>query len=600
MDDQVAEIKLKTDIVSIIGERLELKKAGRNYKASCPFHGEKTASFMVSPELQIFKCFGCSEGGDVYSFLEKYEGMEFPEALKYLAERAGVTLKRNNFGEATEREKLTQINSETLKFYNYMLLSHPLGKRALEYLQKDRGLTLETIKEFDLGYSPENSYLLSGFLVGKKKFKPADIQLTGTGIARGNDVYDRFNGRVIFPLFDHRGNPIGFAGRILPWDKRDTGKYINSPETPIYHKSNVLFGLNKTRQFIKKKKVAIVVEGELDAISSYQAGIKNIVAIKGSALTENQVRLLSRFAGKFILALDSDMAGDAAARRGLTIASNLGVEVKVAKITNFKDPDEAARGDINSYKNDLIHSEGVWDYLIDSVFSRYKAETGLGKAAISKELSPIIGEIEDKIVQAHYMNVVARRLGVPLEAVSEQISKSEKTQEPPKIVEIPKEETVKDRKYLLEARLLTMAFQSDPKIFLKDSVAALISSPFNLKLVEEYKKYASDNKNYNVADFGKSLPPELFEGFSKMVFEDEQGVTENVEELEKELDLVQKELKILEVKVNLKNLAAEMRNLEATGDKEKLLKAQNKFNKLAKTLSGYTESEDSSIILNEG
>ena len=413
MNDQVAEVKAKTDIVSIISERIELKKAGRNYKANCPFHGEKTASFMVSPELQIFKCFGCSEAGDVFSFLEKFEGMEFPEALKYLADRAGVKLTRGTFGDSTEKEQLIEINIQTLKFYNYMLTNQPVGKRALDYLLKDRGLKMEIIKEFQLGYSPENSYPLSNFLIGKKKFSPKMIQTAGIGIPSGANIYDRFSGRVIFPLFDHRGNPIGFAGRVLPWDKRDTGKYINSPETPLYHKSSVLFGLNLTRPLIKKKKVAIVVEGELDLISSYQAGIKNVVAIKGSALTEDQVRLLSRFAPKFILALDSDFAGDAAARRGISVAENSGVEVKVAKITGFKDPDEAARGNIDSFKFDLIHAEGVWDFLIDSVMKRFNAETGEGKAKISKELVPILSEIEDKIVQSHYAKRCCREISVP-------------------------------------------------------------------------------------------------------------------------------------------------------------------------------------------
>src|SRR5258706_4892154 len=351
MNDQVAEVKSKTDIVTIIGERIELKKAGRNFKASCPFHGEKTASFMVSPELQIFKCFGCSEAGDVYSFLEKFEGMEFPEALKYLADRAGVKLVRGNSDASSEKEKLIEIHSQALKLYNNMLLNDPAGKRALDYLQKDRGLKIETIKEFQIGYAPENSYPLSNFLITTKKFSPKEIELAGIGIPSGQNVYDRFNGRVILPLYDHRGNPIGFAGRILPWDKRETGKYINSTETPIDNKSSVLFGLNITKPFIKKKGIAIVVEGELDLISSYQAGIKNVVAIKGSALTEEQVRLLSRFAQKFILALDSDMAGDAAARRGLTLASNSRVEVKGAKITEFKNTDEAGRGNTELYKN---------------------------------------------------------------------------------------------------------------------------------------------------------------------------------------------------------------------------------------------------------
>jgi DNA primase len=601
MNDQVAEVKSKTDIVSIIGERIELKKAGRNYKANCPFHGEKTPSFMVSPELQIFKCFGCSEAGDVFSFLEKYEGMEFPEALKYLADRAGVKLIRGDFGASTEKEKLIDINIQTLKFYNYMLLTQPTGKQALEYLQKDRGLKLETIKEFQLGYSPENSYPLSNFLIGKKKFAPSDIERAGIGIPSGANIYDRFAGRVIFPLFDHRGNPIGFAGRILPWDKRDTGKYINSPETPIYHKSSVLFGLNITRPLIKKKGVAIVVEGELDLISSYQAGIKNIVAIKGSALTEEQVRLLSRFAPKFILALDSDMAGDAAARRGLTVAENSGVEVKVAKITGFKDPDEAARGDIDSYKNDLIHAEGVWDYLIDSVMGRFNPATGAGKAKISKELTPILSDIEDKIVQAHYANLVAEKLGVPLEAVTEQISKATaKPQEASESVKasIDKPEG-RSRHDLLEERLLTLSFQSDPTILLKPKVMELVLNPLNIRILEELTKFLKTNKKYTNGNFGAALPKELFDGFAKTVLNENQELMDKPDELKKELDLVQKELKILGTKDNLKLLTLRMREFEKSGDKDKLLKAQNEFNKLAKNLASLDATANSGIIFSE-
>jgi len=185
MDNQVQEVKSRTDIVSIIGERLELKKAGRNYKANCPFHGEHTASFMVSPELQIFKCFGCGEAGDVFNFLEKYEGMDFPEALKYLADRAGIKLAKTSFQASGEREKLIEIHSQALKFYNYLLLSHPLGQKALEYLKKDRGLKLDSIKEFQLGYSPENSLLLKKFLVDKKKFNPKDLETAGIGLVRG-------------------------------------------------------------------------------------------------------------------------------------------------------------------------------------------------------------------------------------------------------------------------------------------------------------------------------------------------------------------------------------------------------------------------------
>lgn len=597
-ENQIEEVKARTDIAVIIGERIEFKKAGRNYKALCPFHGEKTPSFMVSPELQIFKCFGCGEAGDVFAFLEKYEGMEFPEALKYLADRAGITLEKFQGGETSEKEKLIDINREALRFYNYLLLSHPVGKKALDYLIKDRGLKMETIKEFNLGFSPQNSYALKGYLVDKKKFLPNDVERAGIGILRGPNLYDRFGGRVIFPLYDHRGNPIGFSGRILPWDKRETGKYINSPETPLYHKSNVLFGLNLTRGFIKKKKTAIVVEGELDLISSWQAGIKNVVAIKGSALTEEQVKLLSRFAQKFILALDSDMAGDAATRRGIKVASDIGVEIKVAEISGgYKDPDDAARGNIESYKKDLIGAKVIWDFLIDSVFARNSAATGSGKSKISREISPIIAEIGDKIVQAHYANVVAKKLDVPLEAVNEEISKAGKATTVGATEEKEKPEETSKRE-MLEENFLKLVFAQDPRFLLSKDTGEIIKLPFNLKLIEEYRKFAGKSE-FNIAEFGKILPQELFPGFSKIVLAEERDADENPEEFKKELELVKKELKILTVKEDLEVLQNQIREMEEKGESSKLLEAQNEFNKLAKLRSTYEKDEESGIILRE-
>jgi DNA primase len=606
MDNQVQEVKLRTDIASIIGDRIEIKKAGRNYKANCPFHGEKTPSFMISPELQIFKCFGCSESGDVFSFLEKYEGMEFPEALKYLADRAGIKLVKGNYGQDSDKEKLLEINSRAIKYYKYMLLTHPLGQKALEYLLKDRGLKKETIEEFNIGFSPTDSYLLKKSLVEKNKFNPADIEKAGIGIVRGNNIYDRFNGRVVFPLYDHRGNPIGFSGRVLPWDTRETGKYINSPETPLYHKSKVLYGLNVTRQFIKQKKVAIVTEGELDMISSYQAGIKNVVAIKGSALTEDQVRLLSRFAPKFILALDADFAGDAASRRGINVAENSGVEVKVAKLSKFKDPDEAARKDLETYKKDLIHAEGVWDYLIDSVFARFNSETGEGKSKISKELMPLLAEIEDKIVQAHYTHVLADKLGVPMDAVSDQLAKFTKGDTTPTSINEsePDSKTAITRVGLLEERFVTLCFLYNPAVLVKPENESLIKSPVYLKIISELKKYLEDNKDpvagsFDTGKFGSVLPRELFSAYSLIVLTATPDLVDKPDELKKELDLVKKELKILGIREDLKVLTLKMKELEIKGEKEGLLSVQTQYNKLAKSLASLDTARDGGIIFSD-
>lgn len=597
MNDQVAEVKGKTDIVSVIGERIELKKAGRNFKANCPFHGERTPSFMVSSELQIFKCFGCDAKGDVFTFLERFEGMDFPEALKYLADKVGVKLKTFTGSQKSEKDKIIEINSLALRFYNYMLLNHEVGKKALNYLLNDRGLKKSIIEEFQLGYSPDNSGFLKRFLIDKKKFLASEIERAGIGINRGN-FYDRFSGRVIFPLFDHRGNPIGFSGRVLPWDRRETGKYINSPETPTYHKSSVLYALDKTRQNIKKKGVAIIVEGELDAISSYQAGIKNVVAIKGSALTEDQVRLLSRFAQKFILALDADLAGDAAARRGILVAQKVGVEVKVAKMASGKDPDEAARNDLDGYKKSLIESVPIWDFFIDSAFKRYDGSTGVGKGKISKEVISVLSEIDDKIVQAHYIGILAKKLNIPVEAVSEQIGKT--------MTNIPEEDKPARqsfsgggaRKTLLEERFLSLAFTLNPSILLKKGNISLIKYPLHIRLIEEYMKYAGKYKKFDMQKFSKNLPAELFDGFSQIVLKESQDESIDTN-LQKELDLVVKELKILSIREKLVSLTAKIKELEEKGDKNEQFIAQKKFNTLATLLTKIKKQTQSGVIFDD-
>ncbi|OGM11297.1 DNA primase, partial [Candidatus Woesebacteria bacterium RBG_16_39_8b] len=316
--DQVDEVKQKNDIVQVVGSHVNLKKAGRNYKGLCPFHQEKTPSFMVSPELQIYKCFGCGESGDVIAFLQKLEHMDFYEALKFLADRVGIKLAPVS-GKFGENERIYQISHSASNFYRYVLLSHSAGKKALAYLTRERGIRMDVVKKFNLGFSPDKPEVLANYLIKKKKFSAEELIKAGLVYRRSGRLIDRFARRLVFPISDHRGNVVGFAGRVLPDDKTEMGKYINSPETPVYHKSRSLYGLNFSKSEIKSSGSAVVVEGELDFISTYRAGIKNVVAIKGTAFTLEQISLLSRFTSKLVLALDSDFAGSIAARRGITI-----------------------------------------------------------------------------------------------------------------------------------------------------------------------------------------------------------------------------------------------------------------------------------------
>ena len=574
-DSQIEEVKSKVDIVELIGEYVELKKSGRNYKGLCPFHGEKTPSFMVTPELQIYKCFGCGAGGDAIRFVMDYEKMEFGEALKFLADRVGVKLKpvAGSFV-SNQKDDLFKANSTIASFYHYLLKSHVLGKGAREYL-KERGVSEESIDTFKLGFSPDNSSATFTFLTKKHKIPPDILIKTGVIGQGARDYYDRFRGRVMFPLLDHLGNTAGFAGRILDPTAK-TAKYINTPETPVYKKGNLLYALNLTKQDIKQAGFAVVVEGELDSISSYQAGVKNVVAIKGSALTEAQLRLLSRFCSRIVLALDSDFAGDEAARRGIKTAASLGLTLKVARIAPYKDPDEIAKADPLLWKKAVLAAQDVYEFLIDSVFNKFDPSTTEGKGNISREISPVLAEVEDEILKAHLVKLIAERLGVGEQAVINQSQKfyaaraATETQQ-----EETKKDTVKTRRELLEKHLLTSILQSDPSLLDTPRADELIKTPLARKLFDFLKEKVSKKEKFDLVQISDELPSELKDYLALVVLagsEDEDGeflkretheAFRNLEtlDLKEKIGLVIGKIKEAEVKNNEDSLARYERDL---------------------------------------
>ena len=516
-DSQVEEVKSKVDIVSIIGEHVQLTKAGSNFRGLCPFHSEKSPSFMVSEELQIYKCFGCGEGGDVFTFLEKYEGMEFPEALKYLADIAGVKLVSGSYDNSSEKETLFEINNLAAKFYNFLLVSHPIGKAALNYLLDERKINLDTIKIFNIGFAPANKNVLSDFLTKKKKINLKEIEKAGLVSLKGRGVYDRFNGRVIFPISDQRGNVIALAGRQLPPGNPRSGKYINSPETPIYHKSSSLYGINITKEFIKKEGFAVVVEGEIDLIASFQIDIKNAVAIKGSAFTDGQARLLSRYTKEVVMALDSDFAGVAASIRGIKILEDAGFNVRVAKLGKYKDPDEVAKANPEFYKEKISNAVPIWDFIIDSTIAKFDKEEAAGKKNISSELTPILAGINNKIVQEHYINKLAKLLEASVEAVASEVEK----------VEVPhREETKESEKKVItkasrEETLITLILKVKPSLLKDKKIVDLIKTPVLIRLIEEFDGDP------------KKLPKELFDKFGELTLSPE---LEDASDLKKEIN----------------------------------------------------------------
>ncbi|OGC64920.1 DNA primase, partial [candidate division WWE3 bacterium RIFOXYB2_FULL_41_6] len=286
--DAVAQIKQSLDIVDVVGGYVSLKKSGRNYKGVCPFHSEKTPSFMVNQELQIFKCFGCGQGGDIFTFVEQMEGLDFGRTLELLADKANIKLEKKDFDVHSQlKNKIYKINETAARFFNYLLTKHSLGKKGLLYLKDKRRLEDGTIETFLLGYAPDSWDTLLKFLI-KKGFSAAEVMQAGLVVPRkgdGSGYYDKFRGRIIFPFFESDGKIVGFTGRTVI-DQEP--KYLNSPETPVFNKSNYLYGLDKARTAIKKQG-AVFVEGQVDVISAHQAGIKNVIATTGTALTTGQL-----------------------------------------------------------------------------------------------------------------------------------------------------------------------------------------------------------------------------------------------------------------------------------------------------------------------
>lgn len=432
---QIQQIKEAVNIVDIIGERLKLQKAGSSFKANCPFHSEKTPSFNVSEQMQRYKCFGCGEGGDVLEFLQKYEGMTFLESMRYIADRVGIELQDFQRTQADdERDRLLAILNLSKEYYHYLLTKHKVGRSARDYLQK-RGITQESIKLFQIGYSMQSWDGLINFLHKKKKYSLQDIEKTGLIIGnKTGRYYDRFRDRIIFPLKNHRGQVVGFSGRLLSTNPKEA-KYINSPETTLYHKSELLFGYSELFREIKKKNEIIVTEGEFDVISSAQAHVNNIVAIKGSAMSHEQVKLFSRVADKVLLALDADEAGIKATRRAIELIKDTTLELRVINLLEFgsdldgeaqnqsKDPDELARKNPKEWREMAGKSISVYEFLLNIILAKYDASKPEDKSKILVELAPILTSISLEVERDFYIQKLAVALNVKSDLILEDIQK---------------------------------------------------------------------------------------------------------------------------------------------------------------------------------
>ena len=591
LDKPSEEIKQRLNIIEVVQEYVQLKKAGQNHRACCPFHNEKTPSFMVSEDKQIYKCFGCGEGGDIFSFVMKIEGIEFIDALKILAQKAGVELKRQDPKEQTKRNRVLEILDLTAKFFNKALFESKEGKIARDYLGQ-RKMEEVTQDEFMVGYSPDSWDVLTKFLK-KKGYKDEEIVESGLVVRKdsGLGYYDRFRGRLMFPIWDVHGNVIGFGGRILSGDEKQA-KYINSPQTFIYDKSKVLYGINKAKQDIRKEDRAIIVEGYTDVIASHEAGIKNVISASGTALTAEQIDLLKRYTNNLVLSFDMDAAGDMATKRGIDMAQSKGMNIKILELPEGKDPDECIKEDVAIWQKAIETAKSIMDYYFENILKDLDLEKVEDKKKAAAGLLTQIKNIPNKIEQTHYLQKLGGLLNVDEKILLESINKAsderryEKKEENRKGIAIEKEseEDILARRllsmYLGKSKLLELDKDNIDLNYLPKSIIPLYS-----KLISEYNNLGNDfecgkfiekleKNNEKIAFMAK----EFLLYFEKEFTEEDLS---DSKELKREISLVMERLKRIYLLKRLEKIKKEMKEAESVGDSDKITKLTVDFSKIS-------------------
>jgi DNA primase len=422
--ETIEHIAAANDIVEVIGSYFPLKRAGANFRALCPFHQEKTPSFMVSPSRQTFHCFGCGAGGSVFRFVMDYEHTDFPSAVRKLAARAGMTVVETRGAEDEDRRyearrTLLKLHADAAEWFHENLLKRDVGEPARKYL-KDRGITAEIAKQWQLGYAPDEWDAFGSWARGHG-YHARDLITSGLAKTRDDaerapsersSAYDRFRGRIIFPICNDVGEVIAFSGRLLK-DAEGAAKYLNSPETPLFRKGHVLFGLHKTKRALIEANCAVVCEGQLDLISLFEAGITNVVAPQGTAFTENQARVLKRFVNEVVLCFDADAAGQKAAERSLDALLQNDLIVRVAEMPGGEDPDSLVRHEgKEAFESRVARARDFFDYWIE----RETAGVDLGslgaKMQLARSLAETVSRIRDPLMRGEVVSKVSAHLGV--------------------------------------------------------------------------------------------------------------------------------------------------------------------------------------------
>lgn len=598
------EIKQRLDVADVVGDYLTLKPAGSgSFKAVCPFHAEKTPSFYVSKEKQIWHCFGCDKGGDLISFVMEIEGMSFPEALRHLGKKAGVEIPEYRPSkESDEKEFLISMNELAGKFYEAILWNHDEGKVAREYLAS-RGIDEELAKSFRLGCAPDRWDALKNALA-KKGFDESRMLKAGLVKKRqsGNGSIDRFRGRLMIPLCDARGRMLGFTGRLLVEQGDKTGpKYLNSPETAVYHKSDVIFGLDLARSAIRQEASVIIVEGNLDVVASHKAGIKNVVASSGTALTESQLLQLKKLTTNLIFSFDGDNAGYNAARRGIHLAQKMGFRVQVIAIPDElgKDPDDVVQKNPEAWKELVTAPKHIMEYYFARALKGFDATSVDSKRELAHFMTEEIARLSDPVEREHWMQRLADVIQVELSVVKQLLDKQgrpepqtapeKKPAAPPK----PQEKKITSRVDQAAAFLLGLALYDHQLV--EDVIArlpeeSLPEQPWRRVYKELVLLYTSGQ---NVDPTQKSFFSQLRDTLQSSGAQDDLKIVDAAvmrveravgslsrdqvrEELNRHLDI----LSDASQEARKKQLVAAIRQAERTGDSSRVKALMEEYSKL--------------------
>jgi len=580
MPNEVEQIKSRLDVVDVVSEYVKLKQAGQNWKGLCPFHNEKTPSFMVHKEKQIWHCFGCGVGGDIFEFIQKIENVDFPEALELLARKAGVTLEsRNRSAEGdSKRLKLFQIAEEAQKFFANQLKSSPQAAAARSYL-KQRQLTDESIDTFGVGYSLPEWDKLFVFL-RQKNYTPEEIIAAGLALKseRGPGWYDRFRNRLMFPITDVQGRVVGFGGRILdtqnfqasPMDKQ--AKYINSPQGAIYNKSLVVYNLDRAKQYIKETGFVVLVEGYMDVIGSWQAGVKNVAATSGTALTTEQIKLLKRYTNDIRLAFDADLAGKSASERGVDLALQAELEVKIISLPYGKDPDECAKKDPALWKQAVEQALPIGDHAFKTVLAETDVNTREGKKEAARKLLAAIAKLPDPVERDYYIKRLAQELHTEEKAIREKlmnISPSTPSNNPTAVT-TPQLTTNIDRHHLLSERLLVLAFRSvEPWAQIIENIEPEFIAPgLSQDLYKRVIIFYNEHQNFNHDEFQAELSyePELNHYVGTLLIQGERDFVDfDQESITSEVRVISRELKAHHLNNKRKSISVAIQQAERAG-----------------------------------